>query len=227
MNHPLKSLRKKSQEDSELDSSIGGVEMSKSRNKSFNTGGSGLRKFTSKDLSMEQLEDIEFNKVSIKDDYSQLMNERMNNNDSERYDFSERKIGSSGAQRINKHPRPISQNPTGSKNNFRKSNFVKQGEEISFTHEEDSLKEYYNKEDNHNSKSKGKSKKKEITRERSAEDNRRLKQLSKIYLTSPHKWATNKWLSNILIVNNTAVEISIFYHIKEQELQQPPFFLFS
>ena len=81
MNYPLKSLRKKSQQDSEMDSSIG-MQANRNKNKSFNTGGSGLRKFTSKDLSMEQLEDIEFNKVSIKDDYSQLMIERMSNNES-------------------------------------------------------------------------------------------------------------------------------------------------
>ena len=49
LNHPLKSLRKQSQEDSEMDSSIGGTHLDKSRNKSFNTG---MRKFTSKDISM-------------------------------------------------------------------------------------------------------------------------------------------------------------------------------
>ena len=53
--------------------------MNKSRNKSFNTGGSVIKKFASKDLSMDQLEVIEFSKVSIKDDYSQLMNQRVNN----------------------------------------------------------------------------------------------------------------------------------------------------
>ena len=74
------------------------------------------------------------------------------------------RIGSSGTVRINKVVRPI----TGG-NNFRKANFVRDGVDRSLALEDDPLREYYQKEGNlnNNSKSKGKDKKKDISRERS------------------------------------------------------------
>lgn len=119
---------------------------------------------------MEKLDEIEFSKLSIKGDYSQLLNERVGHDTSERYQTSAK--GAISASKIHR-PHQSAKKPTGQP--FRKGNFAREA-----SLEDDSLKEYYQKEEK-------KSRKKELSRERSLEDTKRLKHLERIYLASPKK----------------------------------------
>lgn len=70
MNHPLNSLKKKSLEDSEISASVANLEQS--RNKSFNVG--PYRKFTSKDIGSDQLDELEIEQEDYRKNYDDLMN---------------------------------------------------------------------------------------------------------------------------------------------------------
>lgn len=108
MNYPLNSLKKKSLEDSEISSSY--IEMQQSKNKSFNTA--PFRKFASKDMSSDNIDDLGIEHEDYQKNYEELMNERYP---------SSRKPGTSGTARSNSNQKPSS----GNFSHFRRANFTR------------------------------------------------------------------------------------------------------